>query len=135
MSLSAKEKFQTLLRDLFQFDCADLDFGIYRIMNHKRAVIERFITENLPKAIAEELARDAFAKQGRAQEALNAARKELVNNLGEATIEVNGNLAEQYRETPLGRKYLEAQAQAKGPHSTEALDALFKERMFVNVER
>lgn len=29
-------KFQMLLRELFQFDCADLDFGIYRIMNHKR---------------------------------------------------------------------------------------------------
>jgi len=29
-------KFQALLRELFQFECADLDFGIYRIMNHKR---------------------------------------------------------------------------------------------------
>ena len=44
------EKFQSLLRELFQFDCADLDFGIYRIMNHKRDVIERFITNDLPKA-------------------------------------------------------------------------------------
>ena len=25
-------KFQGLLRELFQFDCADLDFGIYRII-------------------------------------------------------------------------------------------------------
>jgi hypothetical protein len=25
------EKFQRLLRELFQFNCADLDFGIYRI--------------------------------------------------------------------------------------------------------
>ncbi len=37
-------KFQQLLRELFQFDCADLDFGIYRIMNRKRDMIERFIT-------------------------------------------------------------------------------------------
>ncbi len=29
------EKFQDLLwRELFQFDCADWDFGIYRIINH-----------------------------------------------------------------------------------------------------
>ena len=28
-------RFQTLLRELFQFDCADLDFGIYRIMNRQ----------------------------------------------------------------------------------------------------
>ena len=34
------EKFQRLLRELFQFDCADLDFGIYRIMNYKRGMLD-----------------------------------------------------------------------------------------------
>lgn len=29
-------KFQVLLEELFQFSAADLDFGIYRIMNYKR---------------------------------------------------------------------------------------------------
>ena len=48
-------KFQDLLRELFQFDCADLDFGIYRIMNHKRDAVERFINEQLPATISEEL--------------------------------------------------------------------------------
>ena len=43
--MTAKERFQQLLRELFQFDLADLDFGIYRIMNHKRQVIERWIEE------------------------------------------------------------------------------------------
>ena len=66
-------KFQSLLRELFQFDCADLDFGIYRIMNHKRAVIERFITKELPQAITEELERGALAEQAQAAQALEAA--------------------------------------------------------------
>ena len=48
------EKFQHLLRELFQFDSTDLDFGIYRIMNFKRDVIEKFIAEDLPKAISDE---------------------------------------------------------------------------------
>lgn len=48
-------KFQQLLRELFQFDCADLDFGIYRIMNFKRAIIERFISEDLPRLVNDEL--------------------------------------------------------------------------------
>jgi adenine-specific DNA-methyltransferase len=39
------KKFQGLLRTLFQFDCADLDFGIYRILNYKRQQVEAFITE------------------------------------------------------------------------------------------
>lgn len=37
------KKFQILLEELFQFNCSDLDFGIYRIMNHKRQVIDNFI--------------------------------------------------------------------------------------------
>ena len=46
------KKFQELLKELFQFDAADLDFGIYRIMNHKREAVERFINVDLPQAIA-----------------------------------------------------------------------------------
>ena len=59
------QKFQELLRDLFQFDCADLDFGIYRIMNHKRDAIERFISEELPERIADELNKGHLARQSK----------------------------------------------------------------------
>ncbi len=81
MSLKELEKFQSLLQELFQFDCSDLDFGIYRIMNHKRQVIERFIAEDLPKAIAEELRRGALAEQGQAQQTLAAARQRVLEAL------------------------------------------------------
>ena len=30
-----REKFQALFKKLFQFDNAEMDFGIYRIMNHR----------------------------------------------------------------------------------------------------
>jgi hypothetical protein len=39
----ALRKFQDLLRQLFQFDSADLDFGIYRILNYKRQEVDKFI--------------------------------------------------------------------------------------------
>ena len=65
---SATGKFQDLLRELFQFDCADLDFGIYRVMNYKRDVIEAFITEALPHAI-----KDGLRAGGRSPEAIEAA--------------------------------------------------------------
>lgn len=50
------KKFQSLLRELFQFDSADLDFGLYRIMNHKRSVVESFIERDRPKAVRQALA-------------------------------------------------------------------------------
>jgi len=37
--MDAIKKFQELLKKLFQFECADLDFGIYRILNYKRKQI------------------------------------------------------------------------------------------------
>ena len=43
-------KFQKLLRELFQFDCQDLDFGIYRVLHLNRKQVEEFVSERLPKA-------------------------------------------------------------------------------------
>ena len=65
-------KFQQLLRELFQFDCADLDFGIYRIMNFKRASIEGFISEDLPRLWNVELIKGALAAQRLATHELDA---------------------------------------------------------------
>jgi len=41
------EKLKKLLAELFQFDHAELDFGIYRIMNAKREEIQRFLDKDL----------------------------------------------------------------------------------------
>ena len=43
----AIEKLKDKLSELFQFDQADLDFGIYRIMNAKRGEITRFLEQDL----------------------------------------------------------------------------------------
>ena len=41
------DKLKRLLSELFQLDQADLDFGIYRIMNAKREEITRFLESEL----------------------------------------------------------------------------------------
>jgi len=41
------EKLRKLLEELFQLDQADLDFGIYRIMNQKRDEVVRFLNKDL----------------------------------------------------------------------------------------
>jgi adenine-specific DNA-methyltransferase len=47
MQSAAYEEFRRLLAELFMFDQADLDFGIYRIMNAKRDEINRFLDSDL----------------------------------------------------------------------------------------
>lgn len=102
------KKFQGLLGELFQFDVADLDFGIYRIMNYKRGVIERFIQEDLPRSISEELAKGALAGQSQAAKALEASRCKVLEALGDDALGAAGALNEKYHETKAGKEYLEA---------------------------
>ena len=45
------QKLKDKLKELFQFDSSELDFGIYRIMNYKRKEVENFIENDLVKII------------------------------------------------------------------------------------
>ena len=107
-------KFQNLLRELFQFDCADLDFGIYRIMNQKRDVMEEFITDTLPTTVTAELDSGLLAQQAQAQTLLKKTAQKVIETLGDDAIGDDGKLAAPFRKSPLGRDYLDAQTRAAG---------------------
>ena len=130
---SASDKFQGLLRELFQFDCADLDFGIYRVMNYKRDVIETFITETLPSTVADQWRHGPLADQALAAEHLRQAVKQIHDGLGERALDADGNLAGIYRDTPLGRNYLRAQRTAG--LSPEAIEAAIYNHLYAFFSR
>jgi len=130
-----RAKFQKLLRELFEFDCADLDFGIYRIINHKRAAIERFITKDLPEVITKELERGALAEQAQAVQALEEARKKVLATLGKDALDPDGSLRTEYHGTPVGKEYLEAQAKARSSRSQEALETAIYNHLYTFFSR
>lgn len=72
------EKLQSLLSELFQLDQADLDFGIYRIMNQKRDEITRFLEKDLlpqvKTAFAQYHPADKKVLEEKLEEARQAAR-------------------------------------------------------------
>ena len=41
------EKLKTLLKELFQLDQPDLDFGLYRVMHAKSAEVSQFLDKDL----------------------------------------------------------------------------------------
>jgi len=129
------EKFQQLLRELFQFDCADLDFGIYRIMNHKRDVVERFITQDLPWAVAAELERGALAEQDQAAKELADARRKVLDALSGDALAPDGTLAEKYLSMKAGKEYLAAQAKAAGSRGREAIEAAIYNHLYAFFSR
>ena len=114
-------RFQGLLRELFQYDCADLDFGIYRIMNHKRDVIERFVAETLPAAVSDELGQGALAEQAEAMAALEKARQAMKFALGPTGFDANGEPTEEVQEYSVVQAYLAAKERAGSSRSSDAV--------------
>lgn len=55
--MGSKEKFLELLKKIFQFDTADIDFGIYNFLNFKKRVAQHWIENTLLKVIELELAK------------------------------------------------------------------------------
>jgi adenine-specific DNA-methyltransferase len=58
------EKLKTKLRELFELDKADLDFGIYRILRQRHTEISEFLDKHLAKTV-----RDALTTHGDLQNA------------------------------------------------------------------
>lgn len=71
------EKLITLLKQMFQMDQADLDFGIYRIMNYKRKEIEKFLNEDLLPQVREQLSKYISVKQKNLKKELEELKKTL----------------------------------------------------------
>jgi adenine-specific DNA-methyltransferase len=63
--MEALRQLQALLRDLFQLDLADLDFGLYRLLRLKRQEVEAFLAEQMPRRVNE-----AFEGMGGEERAL-----------------------------------------------------------------
>ena len=122
------QKLQNLLQQLFRSDAADLDFGIYRIINYRRDQIQNFINEELPTIVNNALNANTGAESAheRITELENQVR-ELGANLGEEMLDADGNLInETYRERPLIQQYLEAREQLGSPQTRDQrADAVF----------
>ncbi len=131
----ARAKLQALLRELFQFDCADLDFGIYRIMNHKRDVVERFIEKDLLDAVAAELDQGALSSQAQAKAELVEVEQQVRSSLGAEAISPEGDLSEQYRNTPLGQRYLKLREQAATYHARPEQETLVFNHLYAFFSR
>ncbi|MDE2974676.1 MAG: hypothetical protein OXU64_08170 [Gemmatimonadota bacterium] len=112
-------RFQALLRELFQFDCADLDFGIYRIMNHKREIVDRYIDRELPGAIEKAVAEGAIHTEAERARIFEEIRDQMIEFFGAEAIAPSGELVK-YEETPLGQKYTLWRERAR--HSESATD-------------
>jgi len=130
----ASEKLQLLLRELFQFDCSDLDFGIYRIMNFKRDAIKRFIEQDLPAAIDKELNVGVLASQSQVAAELEEVAQQIRDQIDESAIDGDGVLVK-HQTTNLGKRYLALQSRASGAQNRVALEAAIYNHLYAFFSR
>lgn len=104
MTRDYRHELQVLLRKLFQFDSADLDFGIYRIMNYKRDEIEKFIEEDLIKAVDLEFKKYSAKSKAEIENELEELKKRIASTLGEDALLPSGDLKELYRSSPISKE-------------------------------
>ena len=104
-------KLQKLLQKLFRADAADLNFGIYRIINFRRDRLQIFIDDELPKRVNEVL--DANPERESAYQELENLANQIHDNISKGVLDDKGNLTtDRYDDTELVKKYRNVKEQA-----------------------
>ena len=116
-----KEKLKVKLREIFQFESEDLDFGIYRIMNYKRKEIKEFIEKELIGEIRKQLELVGEEEIKKIKEEFEKVKQKIKETLGESAFD-NGELKEEFKNTPLGREYYEKKKQVEEIKISEDLE-------------
>ena len=106
------DRFVNLMRGIFELDKSDLDFGIYRIMNIRKAEIEKFLSEGLPAKITETLAPFAQTDTEDLKKQIEAIEKQAAD-FGIADISAS----------PMAEKYNSLKAQLAGGTDLSALES------------
>ena len=99
--MSALKKLQELLRDLFQLDLADLDFGLYRLLHLKRDELETFLTDQLPRRVKEAFQDMAGQEATDLEGQVSEIRAKVVENIGDDALLENGEINPEYRKTKI----------------------------------
>lgn len=96
MSSKQQEKLIELLRELFQLNQPDLDFGLYRIMHAKSQEIEQFLNDDLLKIIGDTFAGNQADKVAQAKADYERKRQLVLDDGGipDASKQVQQALAE-----------------------------------------
>jgi len=126
-----QQQLQQLLRDLFQFDAADLDFGIYRILNQRRDIIDDFIEEDLIRTVHDALEAVATEERAELQDEVEEARAEVVEQLNEDVFTDDGDIKDEFRDFGVAEDYITARERLEQYEVAEETEA----RIFNDLHR
>ena len=116
-----KKQLKIKLKELFQFENEDLDFGIYRIMNYKRKEIEKYIENDLIKDIQNQLKSLDEEEKNKLKEELEKIILKINEAFGNNAFK-NGDLKKEFKNTPLGKEYYEKKKELEQIKLSDSLE-------------
>ena len=112
MAQNYYESFKKKLEEIFMMDHAELDFGIYRIMNQKRTDIQRFLDSELLPQVKQVLEGNNGGEADKAK-----------IRMEEIAASVGGNIEVLPKGTPMRDEYDKLEAQLAQSADTESMQA------------
>ena len=112
MAQNYYESFKKKLEEIFMMDHAELDFGIYRIMNQKRTDIQRFLDSELLPQVKQVLEGNNGGEADKAKKRME-----------EIAASVGGNIEVLPKGTPMRDEYDKLEAQLAQSADTESMQA------------
>lgn len=107
---SKRNDFLKFLReDILKLNLADLDFGIYRILNYRRGAVETFLNETLPARIEAVLNEQGGQRQSALQREVAKLHERLeatAQNVGLSSAFSGDVLNDALKAFPIGQEYL-----------------------------
>lgn len=126
------EQLISVLRDVFQLDRSDLDFGIYRILNQKSEQIEEFLTKRLLVEVKEILKQSWSSEFQKLEQETEEKRKTLIE------LWVDPETNEKYKElqAQLSKLFsMDSLEQEVYSHLTNFFKRYYKEGDFISLRR
>jgi len=118
--IDSQARLKSLLRELFQLDVADLDFGLYRLFQLKRDEVEAFLNKQLPAEVDRAFETAAGAEREQLQERLDELAMSARDTIADDVILPSGEPNPKYAEIKAVREYLEARKRLEAVETSEA---------------
>ena len=133
--MSSQERFLKLLREnILKLDLAELDFGIYRVLNYRRAEVEAFLSDELPSRIEDAVHTETQMRRAALDEHLTNLRRQLEESatglLLDSAFDSDQRLRPALAASPLGEEYARVSEERARLEVEEALSGTERDALF-----
>lgn len=116
----SQTRLKSLLRELFQLDVADLDFGLYRLFHLKRDEVEAFLNKQLPAEVVRAFDAAAGAEREALQRRVDDLAERARASVADDAILPSGEPNPAHAAAKAVREYAEARNRLQAVEASEA---------------